>query len=62
VDHAGFLHGLTPGRGAAQAVHADGEEQGSSLRGNIQNIADDSSLFDFNSHDNSLQFVFTDIL
>ena len=28
VDHAGFLNGLAPGRGAAQAVHADGEEQG----------------------------------
>jgi hypothetical protein len=62
VNHAGFLNGLVAGAGAAQAVHADGEEQGSGLRRHIQNIADDSSLFNLNSHDNDLQFVITDIL
>jgi hypothetical protein len=31
-------------------VHADSEEQGSSLRCNIQNIANDGFLFDLNSH------------
>jgi hypothetical protein len=51
VDHAGFLNSLTPGRGAAQAVHANGKEQGSSMGRDIQNIANDGILFDFNSHD-----------
>ena len=50
VNHAGFLHGLTPGRGAAQAVHTDGEEQGSGLRRYVQNVADDGFFFNFNSH------------
>jgi hypothetical protein len=40
-------------------MHADGEEQGSGLGSDIQNVADDSGLFDLNSHDNSLLFVFT---
>ena len=62
VDHASFFNGLAAGRGAAQAVHADSEEQGCSLRCNIQHIANNSSLFNLNSHDDSLQFVFTDIL
>jgi hypothetical protein len=43
-------------------MHADGEEQRGSLRCHIQNITDDGSLFNLNSHDNSLQFIFTDIL
>jgi len=44
VDHAGFLHGFSPGRGAAQAVHADGEEQRGGLRSHVQDIADDGVL------------------
>ena len=50
VNHAGFLYGLTPGRGAAQAVHTDGEEQRSGLRRYVQNVADDGFFFNFNSH------------
>ena len=50
VPHAGFLHSLTAGRGAAQAVHTDGEEQGSGLRRYVQNVADDGFFFNFNSH------------
>jgi hypothetical protein len=50
VDHAGFLNGLTPGRGAAQAVHANGKEQGSSVGSDVQNVADDSGFFNLNSH------------
>ena len=50
VHHAGLLHGFTPGRGAAQAVHTDGEEQGSGLRRYVQNVADDGFFFNFNSH------------
>jgi hypothetical protein len=57
VDHAGFLDSLTAGRGAAQAMHADGEEQGGSLRSNIQNIADDGILFNFDSHDNMTSYA-----
>ena len=48
--------------GAAQAVHANGEEQGSGVGRNVQHIADDSSLFNLYSHDNSLQFIFTGVL
>ena len=58
VDHAGFLNGLAPGRGAAQAVHADGKEQGSSLGSNIQNIADDGFFFNLDSHKNDLLIYF----
>ena len=47
VNGAGLLHSLATGRGATQAVHTDGEEDGSGLRGNIQNITDDGVLFDF---------------
>jgi hypothetical protein len=43
--------------GAAQAVHADGEEQGSGVGGDIQNITDDGGFFDLNSHDNDLLFT-----
>ena len=50
VDLAGFLNGLTPGRGAAQAMHANGEEQGSGLRRYIQNITDNRGFFNFNSY------------
>ena len=50
VDHAGLFNGLAPGRGAAQAVHTDGKEQRRSLRGYIQNIADNGFFFNFNSH------------
>ena len=41
VNGAGLLNGFTPGRGAAEAVHADGKEQGRSLRRDVQNITDD---------------------
>ena len=58
VDHAGFLHSLTPGRGAAQAVHANGKEQGSGLGSNIQNIANDGFFFDLDSHKNDLLVYF----
>ena len=44
VYHAGLLHGLTAGRGAAQAMHADGQENGRSLRCDVQNITDDGVL------------------
>ena len=54
MHHAGLLNGLTPGRGAAQTVHSDGEEQGSALGRNVQNVADDGFFFNFNSHDNDL--------
>ena len=57
VDHASFLNGLTAGRGAAQAVHADSEEQGSSLRSDVQNAADDGFLFNFNSQVNDLLYT-----
>ena len=49
----GLLYGFTTGRGAAQAMHADGQKQRRSLRGNIQDVADDGTLFNF-SHKNSL--------
>ena len=51
VYHAGFLYGLTPGRGAAQAMHTDGEEQRRALGRDIQNISDNGVLFNFHSHD-----------
>ena len=44
VYHAGLLHGLAAGRGAAQAMHADGQENGRSLRCDVQNITDDGVL------------------
>jgi len=50
VNSAGFLDGLTPGRGAAKAVHADGEKQGGSLRSDVQHITDNSIFFNLNSH------------
>lgn len=49
VDHAGLLNGLTAGRRAAQAVHADGHEQRSGLRCDVENVADDGGLFNFSS-------------
>ena len=39
-----------PGRGAAQAVHADGKEQRCSLRRDVQHITNDGILFNLNSH------------
>ena len=42
--------GLAAGGRAAQAVHADGHEQRSSLRGDIQNVTDDGGFFDLCSH------------
>jgi hypothetical protein len=62
VYHAGFLYGLTPGRGAAQAMHTDGKEQGSSLRGNIQNITDDGIFFNLNSHNRTSLCVSSPII
>ena len=50
VNSAGFLYGLTAGRGAAQSMHTDGEEQGSRVGRDVQNVADDSGFFNFNSH------------
>ena len=50
MHHAGFFDGLAAGRRAAQAVHADGHEQRSSLRGDIQNVTDDGGFFDLCSH------------
>ena len=58
VDHTGFFHCLAPGRGTAQAVHADGKKQGSGLRRYVQNITDDGIFFDFNSHNNDLLLQF----
>ena len=54
VNHTGFLNGLAPGRGAAQAVHTDGEEQGCGLGRDVQNVPDDGILFNFYSHYNDL--------
>lgn len=54
MHHAGFLNGLAPGRGAAQAVHSNRKKQGRTLRCNVQNVADDGFLFNFSSHDNDL--------
>jgi hypothetical protein len=62
VHHASFLHSFTPGRGAAQAVHTDGEEQRRSLGCDVQNVANDGFFFNLNSHDYDLQFIFTDPL
>ena len=62
VDHAGLFDSLTPGRGAAQAMHADGEEQGSALRSDVQNIANDGFFLDFNSHKNDLLSISPDII
>lgn len=41
VDHAGLLHRLPAGGGAAEAVHSDGHENRCSLGGDIQNITND---------------------
>ena len=41
MDHAGLLHGLTPGGGAAQAVHADVNERRRGLGCDVQDIAHD---------------------
>ena len=49
VNHASFLNGLAAGRGAAQAVHADFEEHGSSGGCDIQNITDNGIFFNFYS-------------
>jgi hypothetical protein len=49
VNHAGLLNSLTAGSGAAQAVHADGQEQGCGLGGDVQDVTDDGVLSD--SHD-----------
>ena len=38
VNHAGFLNGLAAGRGAAQAVHADGQENGRGLGSHVQDV------------------------
>jgi hypothetical protein len=54
VDHAGFLNGLTPGRGAAQAVHTNCKKQRCGLGCDIQNITNDGFFFNFNSHLNDL--------
>ena len=55
VDHTGLLHSLAPGRGAAQAVHADGQEDGRGLRRHVQNVTDDGVLLDLD-HQRFLQF------
>ena len=47
VNGASLFNGLTAGRGAAQTMHADGQEHGSSLRSDVQNIADNGILGDF---------------
>ena len=62
VHHAGFFNGFAPGRGAAQAMHTDGEEQGSALGRDVQNITDDGFFLDFNSHENDLLSVSWDII
>jgi hypothetical protein len=47
VDGTGLFNGLTAGRGATQAMHADGEEHGSSLGSDVQDIADNGVFGDF---------------
>ena len=54
VDHAGFLYGFAPGRGAAQAMHADGEEQRRTLGRDIQNVSDNGVLFNVSRRASSL--------
>ena len=54
MHHAGFLNSFAPGRGAAQAVHSNRKKQGRALGCDVQNVADDGFLFNFNSHDNDL--------
>ena len=62
VYHAGLLNSLTAGRGAAQAVHADGKEQRSRLRCDIQNIANDGIFFDLNSHNMTSCYIYLGII
>ncbi len=50
VDHAGLLNGLAAAGRAAQAMHADGLEQGRGLRREVEHVADDGIFFNFNSH------------
>ena len=50
MHHAGFFDGLAAGRRAAQAMHADGLEQGRGLRREVEHVADDGIFFNFNSH------------
>ena len=44
VNHAGLFHGLTAGRGAAKAMHTDGQENRSRLGSDVQNITDNGVL------------------
>ncbi len=62
VNHAGLFHSLASGGGAAQAVHANGKEQGSALGGNVQNVADDGIFFNFKSNYNDLLCIFVPLL
>ena len=41
MNGAGLLHGLAAAGGAAQAVHADGQEDGGGVGSDIQDITDD---------------------
>ena len=50
---AGLLHGLAAGRGAAEAVHPDAEEDRRGLRSDVKNITDDGVLRDLNHFENT---------
>ena len=46
MNSTGLLHSLATGSGTAQAMHADGQEDRSGLRGDGQDIADDGIFGD----------------
>ena len=49
VDHAGLLNGLAAAGRAAQAMHADGLEQGRGPRREVENVGDAGIFCNFNS-------------
>ena len=59
VHHASLLDRLASCARAAQAVHADGLEQRSRLRSDVQNITDNRILFNLCSHEYDLLSIFT---
>ena len=60
VDHAGLLHGLAAGRGAAQAVHPDGQEDGRGLGRNVKNVTNDGVFGNVYHGDSSISELIKD--
>ena len=58
MDHTGLFHGLTAGSRSAKAVHADCHKQGSGMRSDMQNVANDGFFFNLDSHKNDLLIYF----